>query len=225
MEGRILIFLLRGAILAAAAGFIASPVFADAADEPEIRNDTPDPVYDPEFDRREIKRPNIDNEDFEVGPFFGFMSVEDFGVSPVYGLRLAYHISEDFFVEGAIGRTDTEETSFERLSGGAPLLSDDEREFTYYSVSFGWNVVPGEGFIGQGWSFSSGLYLIGGVGLTEFAGDDRFTANWGFGYRFLARDYLAVHATLRDYMFDIDLLGSEKRAHNIEGAFGITWFF
>ena len=225
MESRILILLLRGAILAAATGLIASPVLADAADEPEIRNDTPDPVYDPELDRREMKRPKIDNEDFEVGPCFGFMSVVYVGVNPVYGLRLAYHISEDFFVEGEAGRTDTEETSFERLSGGAPLLSDDEREFTYYSVSFGWNVLPGEGFIGQGWSFSSGLYVIGGAGLTEFAGDDRFTANWGFGYRFLARDYLAVHATLRDYMFDIDLLGSEKRAHNIEGSFSVTWFF
>ncbi len=45
MEGRILILLLKGAIVAAVAGLLASPVIADAADEPEIRNDTPLAVH------------------------------------------------------------------------------------------------------------------------------------------------------------------------------------
>ena len=98
MESRILILLLRGAILAAATGLIASPVLADAADEPEIRNDTPDPVYDPELDRREMKRPKIDNEDFEVGPFFGLISGSDFGGKTGYRLRLAKNHSEDILV-------------------------------------------------------------------------------------------------------------------------------
>ncbi len=225
MESRILILLLRGAVCVAATGFLMSPAYAADDDESGYDDDVPAPVYDPEVDRREIKPPDIDREDFEVGIFGGFMSVEDWGVNPVYGVQLDYHISEDFFMEAAVGRTTTEETSFEILSGGAPLLSDDEREFTYGSVSFGWNVLPGEGFIGEGWSFSSGLYVIGGIGVTQFAGDDRFTANWGFGYRFLARDYLAIHAQMRDYMFDIDILGSEKRTHNIMGTFAITWFF
>ena len=58
-------------------------------------------VVDPEVERREIVQPKIDTEDFEVGVFAGGMSVEDFGVSPVYGITLAYHVSEALFVEAA----------------------------------------------------------------------------------------------------------------------------
>ena len=64
----------------------------------------PGQVIDPEVERREIKEPAIDREDFEIGAFAGIMSVEDFGADLVYGVRLAYHITEGFFVEGTVGR-------------------------------------------------------------------------------------------------------------------------
>ena len=83
----------------------------------------------------------------------------------------------------AAGRTDTDQTSFEDLSGGAQLLTDDERQLTYYNISLGWNVFPGEVFIGSGYAFNSALYLIGGVGNTDFGGDNHFTVNVGAGYR------------------------------------------
>jgi outer membrane beta-barrel protein len=146
-------------------------------------------------------------------------------VNPVYGVRLAYHITEGLFVEGVYGRTDTEETSFERLSGAAEILTDDEREFTYYNASIGYNVLPGEAFVGRNLAFSQALYLIAGIGSTEFAGDDRFTVNFGFGYRLLLNDVIALHADVRDHLFDIDILGEEKTAHNIEGHIGFTIFF
>ena len=84
-------------------------------------------VIEPEVERREIKEPAIDSEDFEVGAFIGVMSIEDFGSGVVYGARLAYHVTEGFFVEGSVGRSEGGLTSFEILSGGAPLLSDSER--------------------------------------------------------------------------------------------------
>ena len=72
---------------------------------------------------------------------------------------------------------------------------------------------------------SAGLYLIGGVGKTEFAGDDRFTLNVGVGVRFMPLDWLAVHADFRDYIYDIDLLGTEKTSHNLEARIGLSFFF
>ncbi len=107
-------------------------------------------VIEPEVERREIKEAKIDTEDFEIGLFAGIMSIEDFGSDLSYGLSLAYHVTEGFFVEGNYGRSEAGLTSFEILSGGAPLLSDDEREFTYYNLNLGYNILPSEAFIGEG---------------------------------------------------------------------------
>ncbi len=188
-------------------------------------NDEQPAVIEPEVERREIRVADIDTENFEVGAFIGQMSVEDFGVNTVVGATFAYHMTEDFFVELAAGRSDTEETSFERLSGAAQLLTDAERELTYYNVSLGYNVLPGEGFFGETRAFNTSLYVIGGVGKTNFAGDNRFTLNLGLGLRLMPRDWVAVHLDIRDHIFDIDLLGQEKTSHNFEATVGVTFFF
>ena len=183
------------------------------------------PVIEPDVERREIQTAKIDTEDFEVGVFLGQLSVEDFGVNNVAGARLAYHITESYFVELAAGQTETELTSFERLSGAAQLLTDSERDYTYYNVSLGYNIFPGESFIGKNRALNTTTYLIGGVGKTTFAGDDRFTLNVGLGIRIMPLDWLAVHADFRDHIFDIDLLGKEKTSHNMEAHLGVTFFF
>jgi len=185
----------------------------------------PGQVIEPEVERREITEAEIDTEDFEVGVFVGIMSVEDFESNVVYGARFAYHVTEGFFVEGTLGQTDAGLTSFERLSGGAPLLSDSERQFTYYNLNLGYNILPGEVFIGERRAYNTSLYLIAGLGSTRFADDDRFTVNFGAGYRFLLTDAIAIHLDVRDHLFDIDLLGEEKTVHNLETHLGLTVFF
>jgi len=187
--------------------------------------DQPDQVVRPEIERREISEDDIDTEDFEIGGFYGLMNVEDFGTSPVYGARLTYHVTEYVFVEGAYGMTDTEETSFERLSGGAPLLQDEDRELEYYNISFGFNLFPGESFIGSKWAFTSDFYLVAGVGSTSFAGEDEFTWNFGFGYKVLATDWLAFRVDARDHIFDLDLLGESQTNNNLEFTAGMSIFF
>jgi outer membrane beta-barrel protein len=186
---------------------------------------TQPPVIEPDVERREIEPPRIDTEDFEVGIFAGQLSVEDFGVNTVTGARFAYHVTEGFFVELAAGKADTELTSFERLSGAAQLLTDSEREYSYYNVSLGYNIFPGEHFVGSGRAMNTSTYVIGGVGKTSFAGDDRFTINFGIGMRLMPLDWLAIHGDIRDHVFDIDLLGQEKTSHNLEAHLGVTFFF
>ena len=183
------------------------------------------PVIVPDVERREIEPARIDTEDFEVGIFAGQISVEDFGVNTVSGARFAYHVTEGFFVELAAGQADTELTSFERLSGAAQLLTEAEREYSYYNVSLGYNIFPGEHFIGKNRAMNTQTYVIGGVGKTTFAGDDRFTINFGIGMRLMPLDWLAVHGDIRDHVFDIDLLGQEKTSHNFEATLGVTFFF
>jgi outer membrane beta-barrel protein len=182
-------------------------------------------VVEPQVVRRKVKTPKIKNSNFEIGPYIGTYSAEDFGVNPVFGARLTYHISEDFFAEALLGRTTTGRTSFERLSGGANLLTDSQRKLTYYDLGFGYNLFPGEVFVGRRRAFNSAFYVTAGVGATRFAGDDRFTVTVGAGYRLLLNDWLAAHFDVRDHVFDIDLLGSNKTSHNLETGLGVTVFF
>ena len=192
---------------------------------PPAEAPSPEQVIDPQVERREIREPKIDTENFEIGAFAGVMSIEDFGSDLVYGARLSYHITEGLFVEGTVGQSEAGLTSFEELSGGAPILSEEDREFTYYNLSLGYNLFPGEVFLGEGRAFNTSLYLLGGLGSTRFAGDDRFTVNVGAGYRFLITDSVALHLDVRDHMFDTDLLGTEKTVHNVEAHLGMTVFF
>jgi outer membrane beta-barrel protein len=185
--------------------------------------EAPGQVIDPEVERREVKEPAIDREDFEVGAFVGIMNIEDFGSDAVYGVRFAYHVTEGFFVEATVGQSDASLTSFELLSGGARLFED--RTLTYYNLNLGYNVLPGEVFIGEGRAYNTNFYLIAGLGSTNFADDDRFTVNFGAGFRFLMTDSIAFHVDFRDHLFDVDILGSEKTTHNLEGTIGVTVFF
>lgn len=198
----------------------ATPVFAVDAKDLEL-----EPLVVREPERRNVEVDDLDDENFEIGAFGGMMHVEDFGSDVVYGVRAAYHVTEDLFVEASYGQTELGETSFERLSGGAQILSDDQREFSYYDLSAGYNILPGESFIGRRYAFRGGLYLIAGAGSSDFGGDNRFTISYGFGYRFAATDWLAVRLDVRDHMFETDLLGETQQTHNFELSGGLTVFF
>jgi outer membrane beta-barrel protein len=226
MESRFRVLFLVVAIVGLSGCAATKNLFGFGQEEaPPPTAEPPGQVIDPEVERREIKEPAIDREDFEIGAFVGIMSIEDFGSNVSYGARLAYHITEGFFVEGTVGQSKGGLTSFEVLSGGASLITDSERTLTYYNLNLGYNILPGEVYIGEGHAYNTNLYLIAGLGSTRFAGDDRFTVNVGAGYRFLLSDSVALHLDFRDHLFDIDLLGEEKTAHNLEGHLGFTVFF
>ena len=182
-------------------------------------------LIQPEISRRTIELSNIDTEDFEATVFTGLLSVEDFGANSVVGARLAYHINEDIFIEGSLAKSKAGLTSYERLSGGSPLITDAQRELLYYDVSIGYNLLPGESFLTRNTSFNSALYIGAGVGNTTFAGSDRLTLNMGGGFRLLATDWLAVHIGVRNHIFNIDILAEDKTANNLEVTLGLSAFF
>jgi outer membrane beta-barrel protein len=222
MAGGICIFLLRSSLLASLAGVLLT-VGVVRADE--IIGHESESVIEPELQRRTITEAAIGSEDFETGAFAGVMSIEDFGTNFVYGLRGAYHITEDFFAEASYGRTRAGKTSYETLSGSASLLTNSQRNLDYYTVALGYNLFPGEAFIGKQHAFNTAMYLIAGVGNTEFADDSHFTVDVGTGYRFLVNDWIALHVDVRDYIFKSDLLGSDKTTNNLELTGGISFFF
>jgi outer membrane beta-barrel protein len=192
------------------------------APAPEQGGGTPQ-VIEPEVQRRDIDIAAIDTEDFEVTAFAGVMSIEDFESNAVYGARLAYHVSESFFGEATYAATTVGTSSFEKLGGGAVLLSD--RDLTYYDLSLGYNLFPGEVFLGSRRAYNSSVYLIGGVGSTDFGGDSNFTLNFGFGVKVLPTDFIAVRLEARDYLFDSEITGEKKTTHNLQTTLNISFFF
>jgi outer membrane beta-barrel protein len=195
-----------------------------AASEEEPSS-TPPEVIQPEVERRKIKVPRIEADNVELGGYYGSLSIEDFGTNPVWGLTAAYHVTEDFFFLGSFGRSTAGKTSYETLGGDVQLLTPAERRFTYYSLSLGYNLLPGEVYIGRSLAMNSALYVLGGIGSTKFAGDQHFTVNFGAGYRLLPTDWLAVHIEVQDRVFQSDLLGTDKLVNNLGAMIGLTVFF
>ena len=183
----------------------------------------PDQVIQPEVDRRDVKIPKINSSDFEIGAYGGMLSIEDFGSSAVYGARLVYHVTEDYFVEGLYGRSSVSDQSF--CDVGLCLFTQRQEELTYYALSLGYNLLPSEIFVGKGYAMNSAVYLLAGVGNTSFANESHFTFNVGLGLRVLPRDWLALHVTLRDYLFDTDFFGTNKLTNNVELTCGLSVYF
>lgn len=219
MESGLRVLLLTG-LAAAATG---CSVFGRDAGPPEDAGASA-PVISPEVERRKITTPDIDTEDFEVTGYVGQISVEDFGTNFIWGVRGAYHVTESLFLEGTYAMAgDVDRTSVEVLDN-IDLLGAD-RDYSYYDLAVGWNLLPGEVFIGRNHAFNSALYVLAGAGNTSFAGEDLFTLTFGAGYRVLATDSIALHFDVRDHLFDNDVTGEDKTTHNIEFNLGVSWFF
>ena len=214
-------FLLTAAVL------LLSPLALSA----EESNDgsvviNPIKIIEPEGKQSKSDQAKIDNEVFEAGFFLGMISIEDFGTHPLYGVKASFHATEDFFLQANYGRSEAGRTSYETINGsGINILTDADREYSYYDVLVGYNLFPGETFVTRNLTFNSAFYLIGGVGNTQFAGDEQFTLVVGTGYRIIFSDWLTWNLDYRDHMFETELLGHKKRTHNIEFATGLTVFF
>lgn len=181
-------------------------------------------VIDPKVVRRDVRVPKIPSSDFVFGVFAGTYSTENFGSSTVYGGRLGYHITEDFFVEGTYGETKVSDANFRQVLPGGVFPNLQER-LTYYNLSAGYNLLPGEVFFGTRYAKASALYLIAGIGSTKFLEQRKQTVNFGLGLRVFFKDWGAVQVDLRDHVYSLDLLGRRQNTQNIELTAGVTLFF
>lgn len=206
---------------------VSAPDADAAADQAAAAADAAPPptVIEPQVERRKIKVPKIKAKNVELGAYFGELSIESYTSAPVVGVSFDYHVTEDFFFEAAAGRAKAGKTSFETLGGNVQLLTDDERRFTYYNLSLGYNFLPGEVFLGRNLAMTSGFYLLGGIGGTKFEGDQKFTVNFGAGFRVLPTDWLTIRIEAQDQVFKSDFLGTDRLRNNLSAHIGATVFF
>jgi outer membrane beta-barrel protein len=181
-------------------------------------------VVVPQVDRRDIRLPSFPSNDFELSLFGGVHSTQNFGASGVGGFRVAYHVTEDYFVEASLGRTKVSDAAFRRVLPGG-IFTNKTETMQAADVSVGVNVLPGEVFFGRERAMPYYLYLLGGVGSTRFNDKRHQTFNLGMGMKVFARDWFAMRVDLQDHVFTLDLLGKPERTHNFELTTGLSFLF
>jgi len=211
-------------LLAAALATLAALVPMTAGAQAQPQQPANEQVIVPEVARREVKLPRFPSKDFEIGVFAGTYATENFGASLVGGLRVGYHITEDIFVEAVYGQTKVSDEAFRQVLPGGVFVQEKET-LSYYNLSAGVNVLPGEVFIGSNRAKATAVYLIGGVGSTKFNDQRRQTVNFGLGLRLLLADRWALQVDMRDHIFSLDLLGKRQTTQNLELTSGLTFFF
>ena len=213
-------------IAATAACLMAAPAFGQGQ-TPGSAPATPpagDPVVVPQVDRRDVSPPRFPSNDFEVGAFVGTYAAQNFGSSVVYGVRLGYAITEDFFVQANYGSTQVSDTLFRQILPGGIFASDSER-LSYYNLLLGYNVLPGEVFIGAKRALASALYVVGGIGSTDFNDQSSQTITIGLGARVFLKDSFSLQVDVRDHIYSLDLLGKSESTQNLELTIGFSFFF
>jgi outer membrane beta-barrel protein len=200
------------------------PLVAAAQTPPPAPSTANEQVIIPKIEQHKVPLPRIPSKDIEIGLFGGVYGTQNFGSSAVGGLRLGYHITEDIFVEGAYGQTTVSDEAFRQVLPGG-IFPNQTETLRYYNVSVGYNVLPGEVFIGSRNAKASALYLIGGVGSTDFAEQKKQTFNLGFGMRVLLAERVSVRIDARDHFFSLDLLGKPQNTQNLELTAGVSYFF
>jgi outer membrane beta-barrel protein len=205
------------AVALAAGTALATPAFAadgSAADQAIV----------PQVDRRDIKLPQFPNNDFEIGLYGGVYSTQNFGSSAGGGLRLAYHITEDFFVEGAVGATKVSDEAFRRILPGG-IFSGNTEKLVYSNLNIGMNVLPGEVFLGSSYAMPSQVFILAGGGTTRFNGQRMQTIDVGVGVKVYVKDWFALRVDMRDNVYTLDLLGKRDRTQNVELNAGLSFLF
>lgn len=218
-----LVFVLGASLLGGPA--LAQTAATPAAPEASASSAVAQQPIVPKVDRREVKPGRIPSNDFSLGVFAGTYATQSFGTNAVTGLRLGYHITEDFFVEAAFGQTKVKDDQFPGLLPPGGIFPGDEVKISYYNISAGVNVLPGESFIGRTRAKASALYLVAGSGSTKFGDQKKQTLNYGFGFRVMLSNWASLQLDMRNHIFTLDLLGRNERTQNIEMSGGLTFFF
>lgn len=178
----------------------------------------------PDVTRRDVQVPHFPSSDFQIGALAGLYSTQNFGAAAVEGVRLGYDITEDFFVQSAVGTTKVSDKNYRLILPGGIFPKESER-MSYYNLSAGYNILPGEAFAGTRYAFPFTLYLITGIGNTTLDSQKHATFNFGSGMRLFLSDTWSVQLDARDHIFSMDLLGQRERTQNLEFTAGVTASF
>jgi outer membrane beta-barrel protein len=197
-------------------------------------------VIEPNKQTTSVQAAAIDTEHFELGGYYGLMSVEDFNTNPASGLSLTYHIhgTKRFIAQVNYGSSATDKTQGE-IDSDLNFFTDEQRDFNYSNLLVGYDLLDGRSFLGKRMKFNSAIYLMAGAADIEFANNEKTGYVLGVSYRVVLTDWLTFNLDFRDTIFkrqylEITKFDGEgnpvstklsKQTHNTEILFGLNALF
>lgn len=166
---------------------------------------------------------SIDSEYFDVGVFTGILNIEDFNSEYIVGGNVTFNANEKFFMQFNYFQTDASLSSYEKVEG--PYFSGSDRNFTHYDFLVGYNLFLGEQFFSGTEAKLSSLYLVAGVGDTEFGGEGSFSYTAGIGYQVALKRNVLMRIDYRDYIYDTNIIGENSTVHNTALTASLSYLF
>lgn len=183
-------------------------------------------IIEPKKQPQVAKPAMIDTEKFQAGVYFGSLSVEDFNANLVKGLAFTYQLNKTYLILLNYAESDVGQSTFERSAGN--FLTEEQRQLSYLTLSGGYKLFTSRSFLGARHKYDSDIYLIGGIGKMEFAGESGTGWSFGASYRVVFTDWMVATFDFRNHMYDSrDVFGlsESKTRQNIEFSFGINALF
>ena len=165
----------------------------------------------------------IDSEYFDAGLFTGVLNIEDFNSEFIVGANVTFNANEDFFMQFNYFQTDASLSSYEKIEG--PYFSGSDRDFTHFDFLVGYNLFLGEQFFSDTKAKLSSLYLVAGVGDTDFGGEGSFTYTAGIGYQVALKRTWLMRIDFRDYIYDTNIIGEDTTVHNTSLTASLSYLF
>ncbi len=166
----------------------------------------------------------VKTEFLELGLHVGFLNIEDYPSNTATGAYLTLRATEDFFLQlNLMESSDVDLNNDERNTPFSDIL--DDRDFFHYDLLIGFNLFQGEFFTGDNQANLSSLYVVGGVGETEFGDESRFTTTLGLGYQIAFNRRYVLRFDLRDYFYKSSLLKDNETTNNIHTFIGLSYLF
>ena len=166
---------------------------------------------------------SIDTEYFDVGVFTGVLNIEDFSSELLVGVNATFNADEHFFLQLNYLQADSSSSSFEQSQGS--VFSGDDRIFRHFDFLVGYNLFQGEHFFSPAQANLSSLYLVAGIGDTDFGGESSFTYTAGLGYQVMVTRDILIRVDYRNYIYKTNLIGDDKFTNNTQLSAGVSFLF
>lgn len=169
----------------------------------------------------------VNSELFDVGLTAGIINLEDFPAEFLVGASVTFRASESFFLQYNYVQSDISRSSIEKNQGSQDYALGDDRSFKHYDLLLGYNLFQGEFFAGEGAAHLSSLYVVGGIGNTDFGSEENFSYTLGLGYQVEFNRKYVLRLDYRDYIYETALIvgDGEDTVHNTQLSVGLGYLF
>jgi outer membrane beta-barrel protein len=210
---------------------LALPFLAQAADTASA----PELAITPEVQSTAQHPPAYASRDFEVGVVYGGHAIQYYGFSTSIGLRLAYHINEDFYVEGQYDNSDISDKRFwvkAPAGSSKKYLSKNDVPLRSTMVVMGYEgLIPGEVHLFGHYDYLTTGYLFGGVGRINFNDNNEKAFRLGVGTKLYLTNSIVIRTEAYTDFFTIDKPSPKLKVVRRKGvqdgasSIGISYIF